>query len=705
MIANSIGLVYLALCETQHLPTNLITNNSCNKSTKTYLPQLLENLCFCTINYLISINLSILFIMRQLYLISLFLMFALLPVKAQNGWIWHSTSEGPVFDYTVNPGEPREYYDCGGPEKGMPDNLAMTIIQLKSPSPNYHLTIVFEYMDIGLFDQMKIYNGVIVLDNYPDEDGEYGYHWPAAYTPIFETKGTPEQIPFTVSSTSDDGCLSVAFQCNSNAPGWKGSIYCVKNGDPEPGGQTPEEESIASFSIVSNLGVDEDGYDIDECDIRMTLQGKQGDVIAIDCGYGNEEFTFANDEPASLTKTVDAGGTVTIYGNLQMLDLSGNRKVTAVNFNESPNLKVLRLSQNKVKELNLDMLTSLRELAFTDNKVENIDISNLGELEEFYGAWNGYQQLDTRHNPNLKVLTCYNTSITALNLEENTALQVLTAGGNTYTSDLDLSRNTELTMIDLEESGLTRLDLSNQRNLRKLMLNNNAFTSFELSELPKLEKLDLRNNQLDACAINDALIGLPTAAQQLEEQPQVLIARNPGAETAETDIAALFGWEIDQTGSGEGCATVRLLIESCEHGEVKTLVAGSENASLQPIAKGTAVEVTGVPEKGFELSDVFFNGVQLEDNRFEANTYGVVAAVFVKSSGIERGEKSQVLVKNTADGVVISGLTPGEAYTLYHANGWLVSRGIVPAEGEVVLVVERGGYIFKQEAVQVKLLK
>lgn len=643
--------------------------------------------------------------MKQLTLLCLLLVLAFSSVNAQSGWIWHSTSEGPVFDYTVLPGESREYYDCGGPEKGMPDNLALTIVQLKSPSPNYHLTIVFEQMEIGEFDVMKIYNGVITLDNYPDEYGEYNYHWPAEHTPIFETKGTPQNIPFSVSSTSEDGCLSVAFQCNSKAPGWKATIYCVKNGDPEPGTGTETKDYNIAFTITDDLGMDEDGYTIDECDFSMILKGGKGEVIAIDCGYGKEEFTFPTDEPASLTKLLDAGATVKIYGNLKQLDLTGNKKVTGITFKDNPSLEILRLSQNKITQLDLSKLTALKELAFTDNKISDIDISNLKNLEEYYGAWNNYKTLDVKQNTLLKVLTCYNTAITELDLSQNTALQILTAGGNNYSAAPSLNSNTALTLIDLEGSGLSTIDLSQQTKLQKLNLNNNRLSTLDVIPLINLTQLDLRNNQMDACAINDVLFGLPLANGNTETSPQVMINKNPGTAAAETEIAALFGWTVDQTGTGEGCSTVRINVSDSENGTLKPMADNQEYVAGTPIQKGTALNITDVPEQGYELSSLFFNGKQLDSKLLTAEKYGVLSAVFTKSSSIQQETAQNINIENTSDGILISGLPEKEAYTLLYTNGTLVEKGYVPEEGQLRLSLQQGLYIFRTGNVIIKIIR
>ena len=190
---------------------------------------------------------------RLLPLLFLYLL-ATLGVTAQEQQgkqIFHTGSEGPVYDYTVEAGLPRPYYDDGGPSKGMRGNYSMTIVQFKPLNSNSHITIVFEEMEIGEFDQLRFYNGAIPLWNGPNEDGEYYYDWPKDVDPIMTVKGTPANPHFTVTSTAADGCLSVALFNGSNSPGWKAMVYCVRNGDPEPG-TAPQQVAIRYVSTTGS---------------------------------------------------------------------------------------------------------------------------------------------------------------------------------------------------------------------------------------------------------------------------------------------------------------------------------------------------------------------------------------------------------------------------------------------------------------------
>lgn len=219
---------------------------------------------------------------RLLPLLFLYLL-ATLGVTAQEkqgGQIFHTGSEGPVYDYKVEAGLPRPYYDDGGPSKGMRGNNSLTIVQFKPVNSNFHITIVFEEMEIGEFDQLRFYNGAIPLWNGADEDGEYYYDWPKGVDPIKTVKGTPSNPRFTVTSTAADGCLSVALFNGSNSPGWKAMVYCVRNGDPEP---IPDQTAILAPATAEAASI---YYDADQRAIvsetplaQITLYSLQGEMI------------------------------------------------------------------------------------------------------------------------------------------------------------------------------------------------------------------------------------------------------------------------------------------------------------------------------------------------------------------------------------------------------------------------------------------
>ena len=72
----------------------------------------------------------------------------------------------------------------------------------------------------------------------------------------------------------------------------------------------------------------------------------------------------------------------------------------------------------------------------------------------------------------LTVLSCYNNSLTSLEVSANTALTLLFCDNNQLTS-LDINANTALTYLDCDSNQLTSLDISRNTTLTHLYCENN----------------------------------------------------------------------------------------------------------------------------------------------------------------------------------------------------------------------------------------
>ena len=96
-----------------------------------------------------------------------------------------------------------------GPEKGMRGNYAYTLQRLKPRNSDSHITVIFEKVEFGEEDELRIYNGLIELSCEKDPDsGDYLWGW-AKQEPLKIIKGTPENLPIRISSTAADGGLSI----------------------------------------------------------------------------------------------------------------------------------------------------------------------------------------------------------------------------------------------------------------------------------------------------------------------------------------------------------------------------------------------------------------------------------------------------------------------------------------------------------------
>ena len=174
-------------------------------------------------------------------------------------------------------------------------------------------------------------------------------------------------------------------------------------------------------------------------------------------------------------------------------------------------------------DLNGDMVLTRNEL----RDVQNISVPSAGirslcgieefeNLEELYCDDNDMTELDLSKNTKLRILDCGNNQLTSLDLRNNTALEHLDCSFNELTSldvssnialkdfgcvgnkltSLNLSNNTALTRLDCNGNELASLVVSGNTALEYLRCNGNQLTSLDLSKNTALTRLDCERNRL-----------------------------------------------------------------------------------------------------------------------------------------------------------------------------------------------------------------
>ena len=160
-------------------------------------------------------------------------------------------------------------------------------------------------------------------------------------------------------------------------------------------------------------------------------------------GAGFTDFSFAN---SSSVKTFEIFGDFTkslnIYNvpglselqvgdiNVEVMDLH-NLNLSSIDLTKNTNLKELYLNNNKLTSINLSKCTQLVKLNLSDNKLQSINVRMNTLLEE------------------LKINN--NSSISTLNIDNNTDLQVLEAEGLSI-STLDMSQHSSLIDVKLRNN-------------------------------------------------------------------------------------------------------------------------------------------------------------------------------------------------------------------------------------------------------------
>ena len=108
---------------------------------------------------------------------------------------------------------------------------------------------------------------------------------------------------------------------------------------------------------------------------------------------------------------------------------------------------------------------------------------------------NNITSIDLSKNTQITLLELNGNNITSIDLSKNTALITLYSGGNNITS-IDLSKNTQIALLDFGGNKITSIDLSKNTKLTDLYLRSNNITSIDLSKNTQLTYLNLENNNI-----------------------------------------------------------------------------------------------------------------------------------------------------------------------------------------------------------------
>jgi len=99
-------------------------------------------------------------------------------------------------------------------------------------------------------------------------------------------------------------------------------------------------------------------------------------------------------------------------------------------------------------------------------------------------------------------------NLTAIDVSHNTQLTVLWCGGNNLSS-LDVSNNTQLTWLNCGENNLSSLDVSHNTQLEMLGCSNNRLSNLDVSNNTQLTTLYCFNNNFTTAALDDIYCALP----------------------------------------------------------------------------------------------------------------------------------------------------------------------------------------------------
>ena len=143
----------------------------------------------------------------------------------------------------------------------------------------------------------------------------------------------------------------------------------------------------------------------------------------------------------------------------------------------------------------------LNNLCCTGQEVESIDVSKNTALTRLQVEENKLKKLDVRNNTALEVLWCDDNQLTELDVSRNTALKELSCHDNQI-DKIDLSQNRALERIICDDNNLKKIDVSKNAALSFLSCSDNKLTELDVSNNSSLTGLSCSNNELTSIDVS-----------------------------------------------------------------------------------------------------------------------------------------------------------------------------------------------------------
>jgi hypothetical protein len=151
------------------------------------------------------------------------------------------------------------------------------------------------------------------------------------------------------------------------------------------------------------------------------------------------------------------------------------------------NLKTLRFEQQKVTSINVSTLTNLIMLSLWRNPLASIDVSNNLELLTLGLSETSLTSVDISKL----------TKMVEIDFQHNASVPYTTGHGTLVRgfASLDLSKNTALTRMYIDNNNLTTIDLSTQKTvLTEFWASGNKFTSLDFTGYSRVNFVILNNS-------------------------------------------------------------------------------------------------------------------------------------------------------------------------------------------------------------------
>ncbi|EMB47966.1 MULTISPECIES: leucine-rich repeat domain-containing protein [Treponema] len=241
---------------------------------------------------------------------------------------------------------------------------------------------------------------------------------------------------------------------------------------------------------------------------------------------GKVELTLSPDKLDIKVRVRTADGTpVTVEGCEETTLASSNSTYTELHAQGivvilKGKITELYCDNNQLTALDVQDLTALQLLWCFQNQLTALNVQGLNNLQRLECVYNQLTTLDVQGCTALQRLVCWNNQLTALDVQGLTALQSLSCGGNQLT-ELNVSGCTALEKLSCSDNHLTALNVQDCTALKELWCYRNQLTALDVQGLNALQELHCYINQLTALDVQGC-----TALKELDCWNNQLTALN-----------------------------------------------------------------------------------------------------------------------------------------------------------------------------------
>lgn len=268
---------------------------------------------------------------------------------------------------------------------------------------------------------------------------------------------------------------------------------CAKMDSPAfPSQDTPTEEAEGTKYLITV------GSETHEVMLIGTFNAEKGAEVEFDLvGDANDYYgieidgamTATGKEKVENVKGKTASGIIKVYGNKGLKSLNVSKAYpTETTFKNKwmATLETLEFSNPYSKTIVLpETLTKLKELTIRESEIATIDVSKFTTLEALtINTCKNFASIDVTKNTNLTELNLIGDKLKSIDVSKNTKLKTLFVNDNEI-EKLDVTALTELTQLRANGNKLTEIDITKNTKLKKeLSLDHNKFTIATLPTMP-----------------------------------------------------------------------------------------------------------------------------------------------------------------------------------------------------------------------------